>query len=271
MFEKLIITIVCDNYTDKPMLKSMHGFSCFIEYRSQKIVFDTGQKDDFSDNLKNLGLDDLNIDKIVLSHGHYDHTGGLKFLPRDHRFEIFAHKNIFFEHLKKQNGDFKNIGLGKNDIHSNLNFNLTAHKTELSKDIYLSGSIKRIYNIERDENLFCKKDGIYLKDTFEDEIYLAVDTENGLVIVTGCSHAGIENIIEDAENKFSKHIYAIVGGLHLFRTSREDILNVANFINIKNIDRVVTGHCTGLEATGILQSVLGDKVSFSKVGEKIYF
>lgn len=268
MNQNLDITIICDNYVDKPVLKAMHGFSCLVEYQELKIIFDTGQGSDFVDNLIKLGIHKYHIDALILSHGHYDHTGGLKFLDQNIDCKILAHKNIFLEHFKKQNGNYKNIGIDKNSIPEKLKINLFDEKTEIFKNIYFSGSIAKKYNINRDENLFCKIDGSYEKDIFKDEVYLALDTKGGLVIVTGCSHRGIENIIEDAEEKFQKHIYAIIGGFHLFRSEIKEIENVADYIKGKDIDKVITGHCTGLEATGIFKSILGDKVSFSKVGER---
>ena len=268
MNENLDITIICDNYVDKPVLKAMHGFSCLVEYQGVSIILDTGQGGDFVENITQLGIHKYRIDALVLSHGHYDHTGGLKFLNRNNSYKVFAHKNIFTNHLRKQSDGYKKIGIQKENIPENVQFELFDEKMEIFKNIYISGSIIKRYNITRDENLFCEINGSYEKDPFMDEIYVALETKKGLVIFTGCSHAGIENIIEDAEEKFQRDIYGIVGGLHLFRSEMSEIEGVASYINGKNIKKIITGHCTGLEAIGVFKSILGDKVRFSKVGER---
>ncbi|MBZ4642547.1 MAG: beta-lactamase domain protein [Deferribacteraceae bacterium] len=263
----LEITILCDNYVDKPMLVSEHGFSCLIRYNDVNILFDSGQGPAIKNN---FGLiKDKKIDFAVLSHGHYDQANGfLNFQNID--LNIYTHKNVFSEHLRRRDDAFDYIGLDKNILKmENIKFILNEDFTEVANNVYLSGSVPRYVDFDADENLFMKTLSGYVKDFFPDEQYLGIKTDKGLVIFTGCSHCGIENILIDARKKFGDvNIYALIGGFHLFRSKTEEVSRIANLLNNSGITKVITGHCTGVDAYYILKEMLKEKIYFSKVGLK---
>lgn len=268
------ITFLTDNYVDTPSLKAEHGFSCLIEFEQYRILFDTGQTDTMVHNMKVIFGDLPKLDGLVLSHGHYDHTGGLS-----NNFEdimsmtkrVFCHEYIFENHLKQNNGQHEYIGmtvdlsLGSGCfefIQNNKFVNIFDH-------VYLSGSIKRSISFNADEQLYAEVDGKCIKDPFRDEQYMIIE-DNGLVIITGCSHSGIINIIKHAKTLFPhRHIRAVVGGFHLFRCNQKQMDETVNFLKNENIDTIITGHCTGLSGLFALKEMMGNKIIPIKVGLEI--
>lgn len=266
--DSLEITILSDNYVDKPMLVAEHGFSCFIEYNGLNILFDMGQGFSLKNNFIKL-CKNKKVDFAVLSHGHYDHSDGLKdfdILTLD----IYAHSKIFTEHVRKNEDSFEFIGVDKGiKGDKRYNFILNDDLVEIKKDIFLSGSIKRGKEFDVDKNLYLKKGDSILKDNFPDEQYLVIKTKKGGVIFTGCSHCGVENIIEDVKLKFNNmKIFAIIGGFHLFRSDIPTIKSIGNTLLNWDFEKIITGHCTGLNGYYILREMLGEKVILSKVGLK---
>ncbi|UOD34162.1 MBL fold metallo-hydrolase [Deferribacteraceae bacterium V6Fe1] len=267
--ESLEIVILADNYVDKPMLVAEHGFSCLIEYNGLNILFDAGQGFSLRNNFKKL-CNDKKIDFAVLSHGHYDHSDGFKDFDVS-SLDIYAHKKVFAEHLRKGEDDFEFIGVDKTVLNSKkYNFILNENFCEIKKYIFLSGAIDRVNEFDVDKNLYLKTENGISKDNFPDEQYLVIKTSKGLVIFTGCSHSGIENIILDIKRKIKETpIYAVIGGFHLFRSSDNEIMKVADFLLELEVKIIITGHCTGINGFLILKNILKDKVLFSKVGLKL--
>lgn len=185
----LEITVLSDNYVDKPMLVAEHGFSCFVEYNGLNILFDMGQKFSLSNNFTRL-CKNRKIDFAVLSHGHYDHFDGLKYFDIQ-SLDIYTHSKVFIEHLRKSNDNFEFIGVDKsvkND--KRYKFILNEDIVEIKKGVFLSGTINRINDFNLDKNLYLRKGDSILKDNFPDEQYMVVKTEKGIIIFTGCSHCG---------------------------------------------------------------------------------
>lgn len=265
----LEITILSDNYVDKPMLVAEHGFSCLVKYNGLNILFDMGQRSCLSNNLLKL-CKNRKIDFAVLSHGHYDHSDGLKDFDIP-TLDIYAHSKVFIEHLRKGSNNFEFIGVDKAiKGDKRYNFILNEDIVEIKKGVFLSGTVNRTNDFNVDENLYLKKEDGILKDNFPDEQYMVIKTEKGVVIFTGCSHCGVENILEDVKLKFkNENLFAIIGGFHLFQSDITTIKNTGNAILASNIKKIITGHCTGLNGYYILKEMLGEKVTFSKVGLKV--
>lgn len=266
------ITFLTDNYVDAPALKAEHGFSCLIETDQHRILFDTGQTETMAHNLSVL-FDQLPIvDGLVLSHGHYDHTGGMT-----HSLEtikkmthtLYCHEYIYDQHLKGSSSEYEYIGMDISLKSSGLKFIQNIEKTEIFENIFLSGTVERAEVFNADAKLFAEIDGCCIKDPFRDEQYLIID-DGGLVIITGCSHSGIINIIEHARGLFpEKQVRAVVGGFHLFRCEPEQMDQVVQYFESSDIEQIVTGHCTGLNGLFALKNALGNKVIPIKVGLQI--
>ena len=262
------ITILADNYVDRMGLLAEHGFSCLVETGGRRILFDTGQGRALLNNMKELAIPQ-EIDMIVLSHGHYDHTGGISAHPEElsgYSANIFASEHIFDSHLKKDDGAFSEIGFGaaRSDVEQIYALHLNSGLAEIADNIFLSGSVERFEDFDADRMLF---GGDRKKDMFTDEQYMAVRENGGLHIITGCTHCGALNLIKDVLAKFpDEKIISLTGGLHLFRSTQEQTKKVVDFIRNQNIRMVNTGHCTGLDASMQMKEVLGSGMNITKAG-----
>ena len=206
-----------------------HGLSFYIESNGQKILFDTGQSDLYYKNAKEMGIDLSMIDLVVLSHGHYDHGNGLTHLGG---VTLVCHPKVFSKRYRNK----KYIGINQSRKEIEEKFDLVTSKKPyfITKDICFLGEVK-----PRATN-YTLEDGSI--DYIPDDSALAINTENGLVVITGCSHAGIINIIQRSQEVFKKDkIYAVIGGFHL-KEINSALDRVAKAL--KNIEIIYTGHCT---------------------------
>lgn len=257
------ITILADNYVDKACLVAEHGFSCLIETGAKKILFDTGQGA-LLNNMQVLGITEK-IDMIILSHGHYDHTGGLASYLKElsgYSHNIYASRYIFDNHLKKHNDNYSYIGIDSDKAELEQKFNLILNDafTEIDNNIFLSGSVKRYEDFDADKLLYAEINGKKERDLFRDEQYLAVKEGDNLHIITGCTHCGASNLIKDVNEKFPDLSFlSLSGGLHMFRSDPEQISDVVKVMELANIEKILTGHCTGLDASMALKQLTGRK------------
>ena len=270
------ITIVADNYVDRTAMLAEHGFSCFIETSDFDLLFDTGQGDAFINNLKFLNI--KHADMLVLSHGHYDHTGGLSRHLYDCAAittDIYASRYIFDNHMKLNNDDtYSFIGFGseKGEISKNFKLHLNTGFAQIADNVFLSGTISREVDFDADGRLYVEIDNHRQKDMFRDEQYMIIREEDGIHIITGCTHCGAENLLRHAKNLFpDDKIISLTGGLHLFRSTQKDIDRVIDFLEKEDIKIIATGHCTGLDAAFQMKNRLGDRVILTKAGMEIRY
>lgn len=238
------IVNLCDNKSISPDFSAEHGLSYYIEAYGKKILFDTGQSDVFLRNAKNLNIDLFALDLVVLSHGHYDHVGGLARLTAKN---VYCHRQIFVPKYKVEENNYKNIGFpcAEDDYRANQghNFCFFTGTKELAKNIYLVSGFQKMFN---KVYFFIKKEGKYLVDIFEDEAVLVIKTPQGLIIITGCAHSGVLNIIEKVERELGpKKIYALLGGLHLSKMDNTELIKTAALLNERGIKKIGVSHCTG--------------------------
>lgn len=267
------VTIIADNYTDRAELIAEHGFSAIIETFNSRILFDSGQGKAILNNLRVLGLENKQVDKIILSHGHYDHTKGLTDALKDGVTlgkDLYFHENIFEKHLRKtENNEYEYIGIDSDKCSLIKYYNLYENKDfcHIGENLYLSGSVPRYVDFHADERLHADISGKVAKDFFRDEQFLIIDDIEGLAVFTGCSHCGIINIIEHTKKLFpDKTISAVVGGFHLFRASKEQIKQTIDYLKKCDIQSIYTGHCTGMEASVQLKMSMPENVHILKVG-----
>lgn len=270
------ITIIADNYVDKADFLAEHGFSCLIETSDFDILFDTGQGVAFFNNLKQMNI--KHADFLVLSHGHYDHTGGLSRHLYDCAAittDIYASRYIFDRHLRYDGDktyDFAGFGSTKEDIGRAFKLHMNTGFTQIADNIFLSGTIDREVVFDADVRLYVEIDNIKQKDMFRDEQYLIIREEDGIHLVTGCTHCGAENLIHHAKKLFpDDKIASITGGLHLYRSTQAETEQVISMLEKEDIKTIATGHCTGIDAIFRMKSRLGDKVIFTKAGMEIRY
>lgn len=277
------VTMLAENQKDtsNKKLKSEHGLSMLIEINGKNILFDTGSSDLFIENAINMGIDLKKIDTVIISHGHIDHTGGLKkFL------ELNENARVFMSSLSKEKYYIKicsklfDIAV-PSEIFKKYNHRITFvnNFTKVFDGIFIISGVQHTYPSPRtNKKLFVNKLGHPVQDTFDHEIILAINENNKLSIFTGCSHSGIDNMIETSRHYFpSVPIYAVFGGFHLmgipFKNllgeSRDNIKIIGNRICKMDVNRVYTCHCTGKKAYKILKEEMNDSIEYFHTGMQV--
>lgn len=213
-----ILTLI-ENRCERDDLIAEHGLSLYIEKDNKKILLDTGESGKFIENAKTMGININDIDILVLSHGHYDHVGGVeKFLNENSKAKVYLKSAVKEECYAKRLGISKYIGIDKNILKEHFHRLVFVDKlSEIDKDIFIITDIVKEYSLpEGNKYLYIKENGELKKDDFKHELILVIKEKNGLVMFTGCAHSGILNMIKSVKNNFPKeHIKAVLGGFHL--------------------------------------------------------
>ncbi len=245
---------------------AQHGISFLIEVRindiKRRILFDTGSyAEPILFNMKLLNINPKTIDMIILSHSHFDHTGGLLGIMKEINKEIpiFAHPNIFKVSFAIE-PEFMYAGIpplrgGSKEEIERLGgiWILSKDPIQLMPGVFTLGEITKEEKVEFEKKvtigLYRLEKGRIIPDNVEDEIGLAVNTRKGLVIIVGCSHPGIVSMIQKAI-KISgiNKVYAVIGGFHLIDAEDKRIKRTVSAIKELGVKKVYTGHCTGLRA-----------------------
>lgn len=272
------ITVLVEN-TGPSELKIEHGLSLYIEFNDKKYLLDAGPSDSFFKNAHALSIDLGRVDKAVLSHGHYDHGDGfMVFLNQYKDKVVYGAKNIFDDYYSGSGGSVHYIGLSSKLKQMKNRFNTISKDTRIDKKIYLIlDDVSNTKEIGVQKKLYKKVDDVLQPDNFDHELSLVFDTPKGLVICNSCSHAGLESIVDNIKKRLNKPVYAYVGGLHMKSTknhietssfTEEQIQNLCIFIK-KNIQYVLTGHCTGNVSYDLLKKYLKDRIDFLTTGKTI--
>ena len=241
------ITVLDDNRDSRGILCGHNSFSLFIEYKDRKILFDTGVNNAFLHNAKenNISLD--NLDYIIISHGHYDHGDGLAYLKNQ---RVVVGKGIFTKrYSKRRNGISSALSYGK-EIKKQHKIITVKNKKLLFDDIIVFKTNVRPFEFENNNYPTYLKGG--KEDIVNDEISLAIKTPKGLVVISGCSHAGICNIVQNAKKVCSEqNVLAVVGGFHLTNKidRAERVVLQLKALGVKNC---YTGHCISDECCKII-------------------
>lgn len=270
--KKLEITILVNNTVEKREFLAEHGLSIYFKYNNKEYLFDTGQGEVFFSNAEKMGIDLKKIDTVFLSHGHDDHTGGLnRLLQLNPDLRVFAHSEIFQPKYKKANNKLKFIGtkLKLADIN-----NFTAAETTFiaAAGIYNTGEIPAARSSYINDRYVVKNEEEEITDPFDDDTSLYIETEKGVVILLGCSHKGVKNIIDEIKGEIGdKKIVAVLGGMHLKRASSEEVEDLINYFNGLDFELLVPMHCTGREAAVAFKQNFNDRVKLASVGDKFEF
>jgi len=239
--QKLKITILNDNIAGR-WCRAEHGLSYLIE-ADKTALFDTGASDLISYNASILNVDLQSIENIVLSHGHDDHSGGLMLFSG---CKLICHPDVFLKRHRKSNHTELGIKWSKAEIQSRFNLVISKDPMMISDQIYFLGEIPRITEFESKTTAFKKEDGS--DDFVMDDSGLAIITSKGLVVVSGCAHAGICNMTAHAIKitGISK-VHMVIGGFHL---QNDDSVTQSAIAWLKSMDveQVIPSHCTGFPA-----------------------
>lgn len=239
------IKILSSNSVFKDQLLAEHGLSIWFKYHKNEYLFDTGQGKVLKNNADLLNIDFNNLKGVILSHNHYDHTGGLKdLLKLKPELEIFGHPKTV-QKLKE----------------NKFNLNPITENQKLEAGLWLTGQLSAAdFNIAKDHK--------YLEQ-IKTENTLYAETDKGLVILLGCSHAGLINILEYIETKTKKNIHAVIGGMHLINKDKTELDKIIVRLKEFEIDLFYPLHCTGDQAVFKLKEAFTEQVKILHVGDKI--
>lgn len=257
------IAVLTDNntYIDQYYLGEP-ALSFFIGTEDKNILFDTGYSDVFKRNAEALNIDLAKTDYIVFSHGHDDHTKGLKYLDKTDipNAQIVAHPKCFD---KKYVGDlYVGSPYSKSELEKTFNCTFTDKPFEICKNLWYLGEIPRVFDIEKGSVGEIETDGVRCPDHLYDDTALAYKSEKGLFIITGCSHSGICNICQQAKKVCGEDkIYGIIGGFHLFEDD-EKLAHTVDYFVKNGIEKLYPCHCVSLAAKHRMM----EKLAVNEVG-----
>ncbi|MFA7404133.1 MAG: MBL fold metallo-hydrolase [Pelobacteraceae bacterium] len=268
------ITILCENSVG-PLSGTLgeHGFSALIEQSDgDPVLFDTGQGLTLLHNARRMNKDLSLVNKVVISHGHYDHAGGLKpLLEECGPKQVYSHPSLFRSRFRvKDTGDCNPIGIpfSREELEAaGASFDLAQEFRAIAPGIYLTGEVPRVTDFETgDQGLYCDCTGQDL-DTTPDDQSLVLETSMGLVLLLGCCHAGLVNTVEHVAYMTGRRdIHAVIGGTHLGFCSQEQIgMTVAALRNL-GIKKLAASHCTGFAASARLSREMPKEFQTAMVG-----
>ncbi len=265
------ITILAENYAPFSLgLKAEHGFSVFVEKDGRHFLYDTGQFGICVDNALPLRCDLASIEAILLSHGHIDHTGGLaavlaaigrqvtvagherifdkKYVVRDNNLEIFGRRDVYIG-IPFQREYLETFLKARFDLRNNF--------TDIAPGVWLTGEVPCSNNFEKIPDAFCvARAGGFAKDDFADDNSLVIDTGTGVVVVLGCAHRGMVNILACVKKTLRKRIRAVIGGTHLHDADHGQVEATVNFMRgffkEEQTELFAPAHCTGLATIAAL-------------------
>ncbi len=268
------ITILIDNETENPALETEHGLSFFIAHPNFNLLFDTGKTDMLLRNASQLGIDLSTVDYVVLSHGHYDHTGGLEaFMRINDKAQIILKREALQEKWSLSTGEEREIGLPIKAQWQKYAHRLVFVDEFLSPhpDILLFGKIdKTAEQPFVDSYLFQKSDtGIRIPDSFTDELILVLKNDNKNVVFTGCAHNGIINMLTTVITKTKfPFINLVIGGTHLKRADDSHINALIDKLPSFNINTIALNHCSGISQVDKLKKQLDMNINYGYCGKE---
>jgi len=271
----MIIKVLLENTTNSKELEVEHGLSLYIESMGRKILFDTGASDLFLNNASKLNVDIKEVEYLVISHGHSDHGGGLKaFLEYNKKALVYLNKYAFNNYYAIREGnELEYIGLDK-DIQKNERIILVENNLELFDGVNIFSEIPHKEELPKsNKSLMEEYNHEIIKDRFIHEQNLVIREADKNVLITGCSHNGILNILSHYNNLYNSLPDVVLGGFHLSMKGKcmendEYLIDISKALIDSNA-KYYTGHCTGEEAFNRLSEIMGDRIDYMFTGKTI--
>lgn len=273
------LTVLCENSVERVSpagLLGEHGFACHIQTEQGNFLFDTGGGQTILSNSDKLQIDLQQLQGVIFSHGHLDHTGGLQqVLSRTPRVPVYGHPDMFQARHSSNGKQLRAIGIPwrKEQLEElGADFRLATGPQQVAPGLTLSGEIPRLNKFETgDPNLVTEsEDGKIITDALADDLSLFIDSPKGLIILLGCAHAGVLNIIEHArEVTGQKKVHLLLGGTHLKFSTKEQLAATIDRLEELEIDLIGVSHCTGLSQAQQLAVRFGERFFYASVGKEV--
>lgn len=274
------VSILTENTVYKRGFLAEHGLSLLIEEKGKRFLFDTGQSRVFLHNAEKLSLKLQDLDGIILSHGHYDHCGGMEYVQElGKEIPIFVQQKAFekkYVESSRKSG-LRYIGMrDQEEWQENEQIRkLRGGCMRIADGVYLLAEIPYTTEFEPDPKGFWRegsqeKEPELLTDRMEDEQLLIVESDKGLNVFAGCAHPGIINCLQYVQSVFSdRHIHSLVAGMHLKGCEQQRVEKTIQALRDLEIDVVVPLHCTGICAIGSMKEALGERCILAEAGKVI--
>ncbi|MBQ8877960.1 MAG: MBL fold metallo-hydrolase [Lachnospiraceae bacterium] len=253
-----------------------HGLSIYVETAKHKLLVDTGASDKFLNNAEILGVDLQEADTLILSHGHYDHAGGiLPFALRNDKADIYLQKSAMDAFYHKDEEQERYIGIAP-EISKLPKVKLMEGNYRIDEELFLfTGVTKRRLWPSGNKVLKIKRGDEFIQDEFIHEQYLVIEEDSKRVLISGCAHNGILNILDKFRELYNTWPDAVISGFHLKKKSgytQEDLDNIRQIAEelSKLPTKFYTGHCTGEEPYGMMKEIMGEQLIYLHSGDKIY-
>lgn len=275
--EETKATILVDNEAGAGF-EAEHGFALWLETGGQRILFDTGQGTTLLANARNLGINLATADHLVLSHGHYDHTGGLEvLLHQGHNFMIHCHPGAVSPRYSIRNRQARPLQMPRGamaalDRFPQEHLHWVQGPVVLSDTVGLTGPIARETLFEETGGPFFLDQAGHRPDPIDDDLALWIRTGKGLVVCVGCAHAGLINTLHQAQRQnIGMRIRAVIGGFHLVNADRRRMEQTIQALRQLTPDLIVPCHCTGEEAVTFLRQAFGARCRPGMAGMNCIF
>jgi 7,8-dihydropterin-6-yl-methyl-4-(beta-D-ribofuranosyl)aminobenzene 5'-phosphate synthase len=262
-----LICVVDDAVQRSSSFWGEHGLAFLVETEGRRVLFDTGQSGTvLLHNLELLEVDPATIDAVAISHGHYDHTGGLpdllKYLHPD--TPLYANPDLFRERFSRREGKTQSVGLSMTQaqLAERMTLKLSAMPREIVSGIWTTGEISERPEPEGSSDYHLMREGdLLVSDTYRDDMALVLESGDHVVLLCGCCHAGLLNTLAHVKRSFKRPIAVIAGGLHLTGTAGDGLRHIGDLLSaMPALQFIYPNHCTGEAAFVALTQILGPSV-----------
>jgi len=278
MTSKVRVTVLVENTAQGPGMLAEHGLAWWIDYGGRRVLFDAGQGGVLVSNAYRLGIPLREADAIVLSHGHYDHSGGLVEVLRHHRpVSVFVHPAALCpKYARHKDETVREIGLSvpvQEAIHRHgCEIVKTTGPTTVVDGLTVTGHVPRTTDFEDTGGPFFLDPACAQPDPLDDDQSLYFETEEGIVVLLGCAHSGVVNTLRYvAELTGHRPIWAVIGGMHLVGATPQRIARTVDELRPYDLRLLAPAHCTGMPATVALWGAFPGACVACHVGKTFEF